>query len=156
VTDPLAAVVGAGDRLASLGRGTPDERFRSAIMAADVSPAVRAGLWLYHDFWGEAHAVAQDLHTPEGSLWHAILHRREPDAWNSKYWWRKVGRHPALDALAAEAKATGLPFSTAEAFVDWCERVRGTGSRDEATAMQVQQLEWRLVFAHCRAVNLPC
>lgn len=27
------------------------------------------------------------------------MHRREPDAWNSKYWWRRVGQHPAFPKI---------------------------------------------------------
>jgi hypothetical protein len=27
-------------------------------------------------------------------FWHAIMHRREPDAANSKHWWRQVGTLP--------------------------------------------------------------
>ena len=40
------------------------------------------------------------------------MHRREPDAWNSEYWWRKVGPHPVLDRLCEEAQAVGYEFTT--------------------------------------------
>jgi hypothetical protein len=69
--------------------------------------------------------------------------------WNSKYWWRAVGKHPVLDQLRERAPEVGYAFTTPEAFVDFCERVRGSGSADEETAKRVQQLEWRLLFAWC-------
>lgn len=49
-----------------------------------AATACRAGLWLYHDFVEEAHAVSQELETPEGSYWHALVRRREPDFGNLK------------------------------------------------------------------------
>ncbi|WP_442847334.1 hypothetical protein [Leeuwenhoekiella sp. H156] len=42
--------------------------------------------------WEASHDIAQDLHTPMGSLTHAHLHRVEGDDWNAKYWYRKAGR----------------------------------------------------------------
>ncbi len=64
----------------------------------DMANACRAGVWLYHDFLDEAHAISQDVHTPAGSYWHALVHRREPDFANSKYPSRTIrvraGRRP--------------------------------------------------------------
>jgi len=89
------------------------------------------------------------LNTPEGSFWHAIMHRREPDASNSKYWWRMVGSHTLFSLLREQCPALGYAFTTPEGFVDFCEHVRGTGSDHERTAQQVQLLEWQLLFDWC-------
>ena len=86
---------------------------------------------------------------PTGSWLHGIMHRREPDAFNSKYWWRRVGPHPVFKILAERATPLGYAFTSPEAFVDFCERVRGTGSADEDVARRVQLLEWELLFDHC-------
>jgi len=67
--------------------------------AATLPPAVRAGLLLSRGLWAEAHNVAQDLHTPTGSYWHAIIHRAEPDEFNAGYWFRKIGHHPVFDEM---------------------------------------------------------
>ena len=48
----------------------------------DMAGACRAGLWLLHDFFEQAHEISQELETPEGSYWHALVHRREPDHGN--------------------------------------------------------------------------
>lgn len=52
-----------------------------------------AALWLLHDFPDESHRISQEIETPEGSYWHGIMHRREGDFGNAKYWFRRVGRH---------------------------------------------------------------
>lgn len=146
-----------------LGPGTPDraaaDKLRRLDAAAVFAPAaVRdpamagaclAGLWLRFNGLDESHGISQDVDTPEGSFWHAIMHRREPDPANSKYWWRRVGSHPVLGQLVEQAPALGYRYTDPFAFVDHCERVRGSGTPDEALAERVQELEWRLLFEWC-------
>lgn len=66
----------------------------------DAAPLIRA---LWHDkrgHWDRAHALAQDVHTPDGSRVHAYLHRREGDVGNAGYWYRQAGvpaQHGSLD-----------------------------------------------------------
>ncbi|MDX2180253.1 MAG: hypothetical protein SFV18_11730 [Bryobacteraceae bacterium] len=107
-----------------------------------------AGLWLYAGEWNRAHEVAQDLATREGSYWHAIVHRVEPDAWNSKYWFRQVGRHPIFEELAARAAEAGYGDGgnwDAERFVDFCVE-----SGESGLAAAIQAVEWKLLFDYCR------
>ncbi|MFQ3593847.1 MAG: hypothetical protein SNJ82_11770 [Gemmataceae bacterium] len=129
--------------------GQPHRAARAMIevACAELPLPCQAGLWLAFDFFEESHAISQALHTPEGSAWHAILHRREPDAFNSKYWWRRVGSHPVLEQLRQQTPALGYCYTTPEAFVEWCERVRESGSSDEQLAQEVQRREWELFFA---------
>jgi hypothetical protein len=136
-------------RLAPLGPGTPVPGLKPQLAAIKLPPACMAGLWLYFDYLDESHTISQDLHTKEGSFWHAIMHRREPDAWNSKYWWRRVGSHPVLGQLREQTPSVGYEYRTPEEFVDFCERVRGTGSPAEELAQRVQLLEWQLLFGYC-------
>ena len=140
----VAVILGDGRKLLPLVRGPADERFRAVIEAADVSPVLRAGLWAYHDFWEEAHTVAQDIDTPDGSFWHALLHRRETDAWNSNYWWRRVGRHPVLNELAGDAAELGFADWSPGRFVEACERGENTD-----LLQRVQLREWQLLFEWC-------
>ena len=63
-----------------------------------------AGLWLLWDYLDESHHVSQSLETPEGSYWHGIMHWREPDYGNSKYWFRRVGQHAIFPQLAVQAR----------------------------------------------------
>jgi hypothetical protein len=153
----------AEDRLAPLGPGTPNESVRPALAKLTVATlfaptpvrdhnaarACLAGLWLYHDFLDESHAISQDIATADGSFWHAIMHRREPDAWNSKYWWRRVGNHPVFAQLAGEAARLGWRAWDPAAFVDACEQERGSGSEREELLRTVQRVERELLFAWC-------
>lgn len=115
----------------------------------DMAAVSRAALWLAFDFLDESHEISQSVHTVEGSYWHAIMHRREPDPDNSKYWWRRVGSHSVLDRLREQVSALDYKFTDPFAFVDFVERVRDSGSADEELAKRVQKLEWELLFDWC-------
>lgn len=162
VFGPVVAALLAESRLAELGPGTPEPEVSVELRRFDpntdldkpvrdplAARACHAGLWLYFDYLDESHAISQDLNTPEGSFWHAIMHRREPDASNSKYWWRHVGNHPVLDLLRQQSPAVGYSYTGHEEFVDFCERVRGSATTEEIRAKQVQLLEWQLLFDFC-------
>jgi hypothetical protein len=146
---PDVAALLAEPRLAPLGPGSPVQSVRPKLESLHLAPLCLIGLWLYFDFLDESHKLSQDLETPDGNFWHALMHRREPDASNSKYWWRRVGNHPVLDLLRKHAPALGYPFTTPEAFVDFCEAVRDSDTTDELVAKRVQLLEWQLLFDHC-------
>ena len=137
VTELLAAVP-----LAPLGPGKPMEEMRAKLAALNAPPVLRTGLWLAFNFLDESHTISQELDTPEGSYWHAIMHRREGDFWNSKYWLRRVGDHPAMASL-------GWRLSDALTFVDRCERVQGKGEAEEQACRESQHKEWQALFAWC-------
>lgn len=165
---PVVAGLLAVPRVAPLGPGSPVKAvelglrrlnirndFGERLVDRDAALACHAGLWLYFDFLDESHQLSQELENPDGNFWHAIMHRREPDAANSKYWWRRVGAHPVLDRLRIEAPANGYTYTSAEAFVDFCESVRGRASSDEELARRIQHLEWQLLFDHCFHEAVP-
>jgi hypothetical protein len=110
---------------------------------SDMARCLRAGLYLRFNFLDESHTVAQGIHTVEGSYWHAIMHRREPDYSNAKYWYRRVGQHAVLQVLP-----DGDPF----AFVDFCEQAERDPSRYKR-AVEVQRAEWEALFQYCRAAT---
>ena len=66
---------------------------------------LRCAILLWHDHHEAAHEICQQIETPDGSWLHGILHRREPDYGNARYWFRRVGPHPGFPALAERVAA---------------------------------------------------
>jgi hypothetical protein len=78
------------------------ESLTSAEPPADLSAALTA---LWHDGrgdWEAAHRVAQDINTADGAWIHAYLHRKEGDAANAAYWYRRAAKPVASLPLEAE------------------------------------------------------
>jgi hypothetical protein len=80
--------------------------FEATLSAAEppagLAPALLA---LWHDAkgdWTAAHDTAQTIETPAGAWVHAYLHRKEGDASNAAYWYRRAGQPVASDSLGAE------------------------------------------------------
>ncbi|MCC7423306.1 MAG: hypothetical protein IT428_23770 [Planctomycetaceae bacterium] len=129
--------------------------------------AMQAGLLLWHDALDQSHRRSQTVEgegtNRNADYWHAIMHRREPDYGNSKYWFRAVGRHPVFEQIAplASRLLEGCPAEAARTwqkrlcaggrwdaftFVDLCEAV----ARDEESelgraARQIQRAEMLLL-----------
>jgi hypothetical protein len=147
----ILAIDGDGQRLMPLVRTAPAHpEARELIQALVASPIVKAGLFVYFGFWDEAHETAQDIPTPEGSYWHAIVHRQEPDAGNARYWFGQVGSHAIFPALREQAATFGVdlgPRWSPPAFIDYCEQARRRpGSDYERRALETQRAEWQLLF----------
>ena len=120
------------------------------------SDPLKSALHLWNDNLVRAHEIAQEIGTSTGSYLHGVMHRREPDYGNSKYWFHKVGRHPnfaALRAFALELLSTRFaelaeireavgksgdwdPFR----MVDWCESAEG---KDDPFALFLRTIQAR-------------
>src|SRR5258706_943703 len=166
----LLALDSGGNRLLPLTAGAcSDENARREIAsrsAVEWFPEARsrdgalAGLYLYFSCADEAHEIAQSIDTPDGSYWHAIVHRQEPDAPNSRYWFGRTGKHPVFTSLLAQAREIAVAHDghswtpskawNPGAFIDLCEAAaRQPGSKLERLALEIQRAEWRLLFDHC-------
>jgi hypothetical protein len=79
---------------------SPEEMFHpEKVHQRLYADAVVSGFLIWNDCEDEAHSLAQNITIPEGSYLHAIIHRREPDIWNSGYWFKKVGNHPVYSLV---------------------------------------------------------
>ena len=133
-----------------------DALFGKTRFPLERQQLIRSLILLWHDHLDASHNISQGIENADGSFLHAIMHRREPDAWNSKYWWRRAGNHPAFPEIArrvtellarsrrreeadlAKRLVAGEKWD-ALAFVDACD-----AARDETlirTLREVQQIE---------------
>ncbi|MBA2114814.1 hypothetical protein [Bremerella alba] len=161
--------------LCPLGPGNPDrtvfERLQAIqvdslsnkpVQDTEMARACISGLWLLWNYLDESHTISQDLPSSTGSYWHAIMHRREPDYGNGKYWFRRTGDHPAMEPLAAKANLLASdanldshtqflaePNWDPMAMVDACEAVSRGKCANELLLRKVAQLEWETLFETC-------
>lgn len=124
---------------------------------------VESALWLLAGELERSHRVSQSIESAEGSFWHGIMHRREGDFGNSKYWFRRVGRHPvhgelvhAIQSRQNELTSGDLPIdhlleatSAASHLVDLCESAMHENSSWQPDLEKICWWEWQLLFAFC-------
>ena len=122
--------------------------------AIQDKPEIAAGLWLYVDELDRSHVLSQQMHTPTGSFWHAIMHRREGDFSNSKYWYRRTGKHPAMNRIRTAGGGAGAGTSEGgydpAAFVDRVQRCHEkAGQSPDPELISIQHKEWLALFEWC-------
>lgn len=163
-------------KLAPLDSGRPNVTVRALLQNLSDNPdflgkpirdkqmadACISGLWLYHDFLEESHAISQEISSSAGSYWHGILHRREPDFPNSGYWFRRVGNFATFEELKqatlvilGDSPPEWARFMVGEkrwdpfAFIDLCERALGGNVNAIPICQHIAQKEWELLFDYC-------
>lgn len=107
--------------------------------ADDLPPLVVSGLWLLAGELDLSHSLSQSDDSVEGSFWHGIMHRREGDFSNAKYWFRRVGEHPVFARLAQEYPDQ---FTDPSSLVDQIQTVCGRGGSDLAATQVLQTVQW--------------
>lgn len=118
-------------------------------------PEIVAGLWLYVDELNRSHRVSQNIATPTGSYWHGIMHRREGDFSNSHYWFRKVGKHPAMKHIDISGGSAGAGTDVGRydphAFIDAVEQAVKEDDADQKhpELVAMQRHEWVRLFEWC-------
>ena len=130
--------------------------------------ATKSGLLLWNDALDDSHDISQELSNNTGSYWHGIMHRREPDYSNAKYWFGRVGTHPIFPKLRDRAlaisnevqnpsdtlaeitqKIENEPHWDAYQFIDWCQAAENDLSSDATQFLQqVQAEEIKLLLAY--------
>lgn len=165
---PTPPELGPGPRPGVTALGALQAAVDHALAERTTSPArhdaLRALVLLWHDYHDASHKLVQDGATVDDSYVHGIVHRREPDFGNAKYWFHRVGRHAAFGELAKQVhsllKARGesgletrlLPRAQwdAFAFIDACEEAAGR-SGDEAQRellREIQRIEFTVLLEH--------
>jgi hypothetical protein len=144
-----------------------DEKlFGEETLSDSQKQNLRAGLLVWNDDIHAAHKIVQDVPDATGSFWHAIIHRREGDASNSRYWWARTGEHAAFERLNQAAQSTLSKETSREAlsfakrlqdagkwlpndFVGLCEKSR-RGQFDGEWLQRLQVVEFETLLNWCR------
>lgn len=146
-----------------------DLKFRSSA----EGHALTAALYLANDNLDLAHKLVQTHEGHPTCDWvHAIVHRREGDYSNSKYWVRRVGAHPAYHGLQARATRLldeeGVPKAASGSLATALDKIRTQGEWNgylfvDAVSMQesgdgddesrrllerLQHLEWQCLMRY--------
>jgi hypothetical protein len=124
-----------------------------AIADAGMASLIRGGLLYAVDAIDHAHRIFQDAKSDLGSYWHGMIHRREGDFDNARYWFRRSGRLPFFQKLHREAAESS---SLVARQIDWdpylftgqCEQVRFGAEEDRELAL-IQRAEFELIFDYC-------
>ena len=117
-----------------------------ADIDADFAKCCLAGLYLKNNQLDPAHTLSQQTEIQEGSFWHGIIHRREGDFGNAKYWFGRIGNHPVLEKLKEEF---GDDYPSPADFVDACAQATTSSQPSAEQCLEIQQTEWELLFQHC-------
>ncbi len=136
--------------------------------------AIKSGLLLWNDALDESHTISQGLMNQTGSYWHGIMHRREPDYPNAKYWFGRVGTHPIFPALRERTLEIfkeipnpsdaltdiGKTIASQENWdayqlINWCEAAEGDPDPDVTRFLQqvqVEEIKLLLVYTYENAI----
>ncbi|NQV26064.1 MAG: hypothetical protein HQ518_17025 [Rhodopirellula sp.] len=156
--------------IADLLRQVNPQKYLKGEGESCEAEALIAGLFQINDYLDESHNRSQSIEGEgqdvNGDYWHGIMHRREPDYGNGKYWFRRVGHHPCFDLLPAVAeqafdecasskaehwksRLTGSGNWNGAAFIDLCEAAeRSSDSELTTAARRIQWAEMLLLLDH--------
>jgi hypothetical protein len=141
-------------------------KIETILDALDLNGSkVEAALWLLAGDLERSHLVSQSIPDDDGSYWHGIMHRREGDFSNAKYWFRKADQHPILRPLQLRITDEFGPSGGSDselpvaelvqsrflpgALVDLVQRAVSGAERLTPALEQVSWWEWQLLFRHC-------
>ncbi len=119
-------------------------------LRAPTFALVRGGLLYALDAIHEAHVYFQEASGDLAAYWHGMMHRREGDFDNARYWFRRAGTQPFF-AVAHSAAAPHSPDMARQAswdpylFTGQCEQAK-FGAENVAELLALQRVEFDAAF----------
>lgn len=143
---------GHPDVLRMVREATEEQLTGGKVLADSSYPRlVRAGLMYAYDAIDECHRIVQEIASDEASYWHGMVHRREGDFENARYWFRRTGRLAAFAEMHAQAASVSALMGRQS---DWdpyvlvgeCEQVRFGGDQNQKELVALQKIEFGVMF----------
>lgn len=112
---------------------------------------VRGGLLYALDDLDGCHQYFQNDGTDLGSYWHGMMHRREGDFDNARYWFRRSGTLPFFDNLHSQAAVFSPDMAKQNSwdpylFTGQCEQAKFGAEDDRGEFPRLQRVEFDVVF----------
>jgi hypothetical protein len=112
---------------------------------------IRGGLLYAVDALDAGHKFFQDVPGDLGSYWHGMMHRREGDFDNARYWFRRAGRLPVFSRLhsaACEHSPTMARQDNWDAYLltGQCEQAKFGAEELTAECIKLQLAEFEGLF----------
>lgn len=125
-----------------------------AIGKPKMFTLVRGGLLYALDSIDEAHRIFQDSPSDLGSYWHGMMHRREGDFDNARYWFRRSGVLPFFDELQSAACNVSADMARQSnwdpyLFTGTCEQARFGETEGLKDLSTLQRMEFEVLFDYC-------
>ena len=111
---------------------------------------MRGALFYAVDALDAGHRIFQDAPGDLGSYWHGMMHRREGDFDNARYWFRRAGALPFFKKLHRSAGEVS-PLVARQVswdpylFAGECEQAR-FGAENAEECAKVQRAEFDALF----------
>ncbi len=115
---------------------------------------IRGGLFYVLDSIHEAHTIFQETKGDLGAYWHGMIHRREGDFDNARYWFRRAGTLPFFDTLHRAASETSALMARQSnwdpyLFTGECEQSRFGEDEGLKDLLTLQRVEFDGLFEYC-------
>jgi len=132
-----------------------------ATLSGDKTPGnpavfslIRGALFYAADAIHDAHKIFQDAPGDLGSYWHGMMHRREGDFDNARYWFRRAGVLPFFGTLH---RAASEHSSVMARQLNWdpylftgeCEQARFGETENLKSLSALQRAEFEVLFDYC-------